>query len=139
MNASEAIKRIQEALDEAEKTGLTAIPVENLRNYLAQLASAATTDSEADSNRFEAWKTQFAAEAAHSVEMFKSVVEAGQTALKSAILINGGAAGILFSFAASAMAKWDIKPGTPILTEIGHALLAFMVGVGAAGTATGFR
>lgn len=91
------------------------------------------------SHQLEVWKTQLSAHSTMSVEMLKSTVEAGQTALRSAIVINGGAAATVLAFAGNAITKGQIFPGLPLLTHVGAALLWFMFGLGAAGIATGFR
>ena len=65
-----------------------------------------------DNLEHERWKmehqsqlAQYNAESARRVEMFKSVITAGQSALKSAILINGGAAVAILAFVGSIWEK----------------------------------
>ncbi|MFM0405289.1 hypothetical protein [Paraburkholderia dipogonis] len=148
MKASEALKQVLDAVVEAEKGGAKDLSIENLKVYLGHIAAvveqdehqATTAASEEQVNRqFEVWKAQLSADSAMNVELFKATTEAGQTAVRSAIVINGGAAATMLAFAGNAITKGQIVPGAPLLTAIGTALLWFMLGVGAAGVASGFR
>lgn len=147
MKASEVVRQIQEAVGEAEKSGIKELHIPHLNAYLSNVLTTALEQerggpsiTEAQANhQLEVWKAQLSAQSTMSVEMFKSAVEAGQTALKSAILINGGAAATVLAFAGNAVTKGQILPGMPLLTHVGAALLWFMFGLGGAGIATGFR
>lgn len=147
MNASDVVQQIQEAVYEAERTGIKELQISNLKEYLNKVLttsleqerdSPSLTEAQA-SHQLEVWKAQLSAHSTLSVEMLKSTVEAGQTALRSAIAINGGAAATVLAFAGNAITKGEMQPGTPLLTHIGVALLWFMLGLGGAGIATGFR
>jgi hypothetical protein len=73
-----------------------------------------------------------------SEEMFKSVLEAGQTAIKSSLLINGGAATALLAVLAEALKapSSDLRPLVPALA---WSWLAFVLALGAAGSSSGAR
>ncbi|MFM0506701.1 hypothetical protein [Paraburkholderia sp. RL17-373-BIF-A] len=143
MKESEALQQFKTAIEDVEKTGQNSIPTVNLKNYLDLLlrdaaqreAGLNTSTEEQRAHGLEVWKTQVGMFA----EMLKATTEAGQTALKSAILINGGAAVAMLAFVGNAVTKSDLRPGSPILSHIGGALLIFMVGTGLAGTSTAFR
>lgn len=147
MKRSEVIQQIIVAVEEFAKTGQSAIPVQNMRLYLdgmietvaAQEASPLPITEAQAAHGLEVWKTKLTASSAMSVEMLKATIEAGQTALKSAIIINGGAAIAMLAFIGNALAKWNDAAGSSLLTNVGVALFMFMVGTGAAGTSTGFR
>lgn len=147
MNASEAVKQIQDAVLEAERGGAKDLSIANLKVYLEHVATVVgqqehggTAVSEVRANhQLEIWKTHLSADSAMSVELFKAATEGGQTALRSAIVINGGAAVTVLAFAGNAITKGQIAPGAPLLSAIGTALLWFMVGVGVAGVSSGFR
>ncbi|MFM0432339.1 hypothetical protein PQQ75_25235 [Paraburkholderia aspalathi] len=147
MKASDAIKEIQDAVLGAEKSGAKELSIANLNSYLSGILTtaieregAAPAISEAQAaHQLEVWKAQLSAHTAMSTEMLKSTVEAGQTALRSAIVINGGAAATIMAFAGNAITKGQLQAGGPLLSQIGSALLWFMVGVGTAGVASGFR
>ncbi|MEX3896374.1 hypothetical protein [Paraburkholderia sp. BR10954] len=148
MKASEAIQQIQADVADVKANGVQQILVANLEAYLvtalqkahAEESSVASAEqiAQAEHNR-EVWKAQLAANTNHQVEMFKSVIEAGQTALRSAIVINGGAAAALLAFAGNAITKGQSLAGDPLLSRIGMGLMWFVAGIGCAGVATGAR
>ena len=70
--------------------------------------------------------------------MFKSVVEAGINALKSSMIINGGAAIALLAFIGNIL-KEPKASSVISVSCIGYALLIFVLGTGFGGTATGSR
>ena len=90
---------------------------------------------------FEQWKMEhasnlarYSAENAHQVEMFKSVILAGQNALKSVILINGGAAVAILAFVGS---TWDKSANTNVGKKLLISMVLFAFGVLAGGIASG--
>lgn len=143
MQASEALDQFKKAIEELEATGQNSVPTVNLKSYLAVLtqdavrqeAGQATMSSEQASRQLEIWKTKIGV----GSEMLKATIEAGQTALKSAIIINGGAAVSMLAFVGNAITKSDLRPGSPLLTHTGVALFIFMIGTGLAGTSTAIR
>ncbi|HDR9798342.1 TPA: hypothetical protein QDC59_001913 [Burkholderia cenocepacia] len=146
MNTKEVIDDIRHALDDIESKGITQIDIQNLRNYLNHVEKTVNhTDISSDGTQnpitynLEVWKAQLVYNTASSTEMFKAVVEAGQTALKSAIVINGGAAAALLAFVGNAITKGAMVPGDILLTQVGKAMFLFTSGMGCAGLATGFR
>ncbi|WP_175763558.1 hypothetical protein [Burkholderia ambifaria] len=146
MNSRELITDLTQGIDGVEQQGAKEIPIANLRAYLAAISEHlnnieqnAPVDPVRLEHEREVWKAQLAAHSSFSVEMFKSVIEAGQTALKSAILINGGSAAALLAFAGNAITKGQSMPGSPLLSQVGTALALFTSGLGTAGVATGIR
>jgi hypothetical protein len=147
MKASETIQQIQRAVSEVEEQGIKQIETINLHAFLNQMLTAAQQEEagptsitpEQAAHNLEVWKAQLTAISTFDVEMFKSVIESGQAAVKSAILINGGAAAALLAFAGSAITKWQMEPGSPLLTAVGDAMVCFMLGVATAGFSSGFR
>lgn len=147
MKGSDAVKQIQGAVLDLEKTGAKEVLINNLNAYLANVLTIAEGEerevpplTEAQANhQLEVWKAQLSSNSMMSIEMLKATIEAGQTALRSAIVVNGGAAATVLAFAGNAITKGQIRPGMPLLTQIGSALFWFMLGVGSAGVASGFR
>ncbi|MGN3961822.1 hypothetical protein ACS0ZG_25480 [Burkholderia gladioli] len=146
MNNREVIDDIRHALDDIESKGITQIDIRNLRNYLDHVEKTIKhIDISSDgaphqtTYNLEVWKAQLVYNTASSTEMFKAVIEAGQTALKSATVINGGAAAALLAFAGNAITKGAMIPGDTLLTQVGKAMFLFTSGMGCAGLATGFR
>ncbi|GAB7525298.1 hypothetical protein [Paraburkholderia sp. 2C] len=147
MKASDFVKQFQQAVNDVEAQGFKLIEIVNLKTYLKNMLEMAEgqeqaqpqlTEAQAE-HQLEVWKAQLSAHSTFNVEMFKAVIEAGQTALKSAILINGGAAVALLAFAGNAITKWKMEPGTPLLTSVGWAMTCFAGGTGVGGVATAFR
>ncbi|QUP53192.1 hypothetical protein GO998_05140 [Ralstonia syzygii] len=147
MKATEAIQQIQADIANAKEGGTQQILVANLEVYLATVLEKARAEESAAgaekidqaNHQLEVWKAQLSASTNHSIEMFKAVIEAGQTALKSAIVINGGAAAALLAFAGNAITKGQVLAGDPLLSQIGIGLALFVTGLGCAGLASGMR
>ncbi len=69
---------------------------------------------------------QYEAERSRSLESFRSVILTGQAALKSAILINGGASVALLAFLGHI---WNTEPPAPVVAGLTQSLLFFLIGV----------
>lgn len=147
MKTSEVIQQIKAAVDQCADAGQTVIAVANLQTYIDGILATAieressppqVTEAQAQ-HQLEVWKTQLSAQSGMTIEMFKAIIEAGQTALKSAILINGGAAVAMLAFVGNAVTKLNGAPMTSLLTKVGWALFVFMIGAGTAGTSTAMR
>ncbi|BDC37931.1 hypothetical protein PTKU15_12280 [Paraburkholderia terrae] len=147
MKTSDALKLIKGAVEDVETKGQTVVATVNLKQLLNQMITDAEKEeagvvmrtAEQVTHDLEVWKTRTSATASLSAEMLKATTEAGQTALKAAILINGGAAVAILAFVGNAVTKWALDPGSPLLTAVGFALLTFVVGTGLAGTSSAFR
>lgn len=140
MDAKELLVDLRDALK-----GVTqpTVQVDALNKYLdnwEKSAAETQTQTEAQHTReLEQWKAQLAASSATSIEMFKAVIEAGQTALKSSIVINGGAAAALLALLAEGLKSNGAGQWGALLSPLGTAWLMFMLGLGCAGIATAFR
>ena len=80
-----------------------------------------------------------AANSGASSEMFKSVIEAGLSALRAATLINAGAAAAVLAFIGSILKPGGTAVALISMTPLGFAWFMYMLGLGFAGTAAGFR
>jgi hypothetical protein len=78
----------------------------------------------------ERYKAELAIQLMERTEHFKSVILAGQSALKSAILINGGAVVALLT-------TWKAESSPTLLKLLAAPLLWFVAGVGLDAIATG--
>jgi hypothetical protein len=96
------------------------------------------TDAQAE-HQLEVWKTRFVAGSGMSVGMFKSVLEAGQTAIKSLMLLNGGSAVAMLAFVGNALANVNATLRPTLLASAGIALLFFAIGAGLSGFCSAFR
>lgn len=143
------INDLQAALGHVKQNGQSVIPIERLENYLSDMKNIAIENGKnAEAKQqsaqkklehdIEVWKTQTNIQTTHSVEMFKSVIEAGLNALKSAIVVNGGAAVALLAFLASII-KIPSPANDALTNNLASALLIFLIGTGHAATASGTR
>lgn len=145
MKPSDAVQLVKDAVSNAVTAGVVSIPVANLNAYLDGLiksfkeseAGGQQKSDEQIKHELEVWKTQTSTDLALGVELLKGTIEAGQTALRSAIAINGGAAVAMLAFVGNAVTKW--QTGGPLLSKVGAAMLVFVLSAGFGGTATGFR
>jgi hypothetical protein len=140
MNAVEAIQHVRDVLSETKKRGVDAVQIEAFDNFLEDFSKGAPTMGAEEAKRrttvdIERWKIQNTFE----VEMFKAVIEAGQTALRSALLINGGAAAALLAFLGNLLTKTPSANSGTLVSGVGFALLIFVCSLGSAGVASGFR
>lgn len=143
MDNKQLLAELRDALQAVRDGNQTSIQVEALSQYLDKWERAANsmakeTDAE-HARRLELWKTQLAVSSAEWLEMFKAVSEAGMTALKSSIVINGGAAATLLALLADGLKANGTGHWGPMLSPLGWAWISFMCGLGLAGAATGTR
>ena len=61
-----------------------------------------------------------------SLEEYRAVIQVGQVALKTSLLINGGAAVALLAFLGRI---WETHPSGPVVSDITSSLLWFVFGV----------
>ena len=146
MQAQKLIHDIKEALTQLRANGKDVVPIDRLENYLTQMEKIIGEDGAEEQrkaaeaqrefeNQIELWKIN----STQQNEMFKAVIEAGLTALKSAILVNGGAAAALLAFCGSILTRRPEFSKSVQMDSVGYAMFIFVVGAGAASIATGFR
>jgi hypothetical protein len=106
MNESDPLNRLRNTLKSLKGKGQTVVPIADVQREL----------DAAGGNSIETWKEdrlrdrlQYETEVQFVIEGSKAAVAAGQAALKSAILINGGAAVACLAFLGSL-----VQRGTPI-------------------------
>ncbi len=145
MNAKEVIDDLGGALAEVKEQGQKVVSVAALESYLANLKGHVEKVGELDRIKLDSDLASFRAEherilahydaqQKHSVEIIRSVFAYGQAALKSSILINGGAAAALLAFIGKI---WSEETGQAAVNALTNALVLFSFGVlaGAIGTA----
>jgi len=105
------------------------IHCDNLITYLE--SAIATTPSEATTDQIEHLKAQLQlmverekSNYANDLEMFRSVIQSGQNAVKSALLMNGGAAVALLAYIGKLTETQQLR--IPVFAE---ALAIFVLGV----------
>jgi hypothetical protein len=109
MDATKLVDTIKKALGEVKEKQQEVVSVDAMINYLDALEEEIGSNEVSNKNKFEADLTAFRAEhernlahyeaqQLHSVEMLRSVIAYGLAALKSSMLINGGAAVAMLAF-----------------------------------------
>lgn len=148
MKNTDRLKELSDALDDLAQSGHTTVPVYGLKKFITEsFADESDSESLCDEKRrahelsLEAWKMdcqysleQSRIQSSSELEMFKATIEAGGSALKAAMLLNGGAAIALLTFLGNAWAKFpDSQRGD--LFDMNRAMLWFFVGTATAGAA----
>ncbi|WP_419204210.1 hypothetical protein [Bordetella trematum] len=136
-----------EELSLLEKAGQHSVTTASLRKYLeaSEDEDALTLERKAAAGTLryqhdmEVWKQQSSYAIAAELAMFKSVDDAGSTALKAAMTANGAAAIALLAFLGNALTKQDAGPLPLYLKGASLAMMAFFLGAGIACLAYGFR
>lgn len=140
MNARETINIIREAAEYAKNHGLEIVRINDLGKLLNDIEKviisketqiSATPPAEIALAQFKALHESSLVQ---YKELFRSTIQAGQAALKSAILINGGGAFALLAFIGHI---WNAHPSGGIVYGLSCSLLGFAVGVLAAAAASG--
>lgn len=137
MDAKDIIQITRDAITEAEGQGVTNISPESLKQLLANLEQAiepveASTPREAETRlelykaELGLWLSQHQHVQSWQLENFRSVIILGQSAMKSVILINGGAAVALLAFLGHAISA---KLPVTLVAPIAQSLFLFVVGV----------
>ena len=152
MDAILLINDLRQAIKHVKHTGQDIIPINRLNAYLDEIekiSKSSQNNSEQEEIRidkeiqqsqkkFENDMEIYKIRSAESLAMFQSAIDAGVNALKSSIIINGGAAVALLAFIGGII-KQPSNTSAVSLSCIGYALLIFMIGAGLAGSATGGR
>lgn len=148
MKATDLINDLRLQLDGVKADGHAGVAVKALEDYLAaaEPVAVAAEDEQATAQAvakakhdFEVWKHQMPVMHAAALELFKSALEAGQTALRFLVVINGGAAVALLAFLGNVASKDPSKVLTVSVQDVNQAMAIFVVGVGLAAASAAFR
>lgn len=145
MKAKDVLDEIRAVLKQTKDDGHSNVSVDALQNYLIQFDKDVESDTYYKSLNQEAKLAEFKAQndrsiahatnlTAHSLEMFKSVITAGQSALKASMVINGGAAVALLAFTGKI---WETSTTAVVVNSLTNSILLFCLGVLCAALATG--
>lgn len=105
MEPAEVIDELKAALSEVKAEGQESVTVFALEKFLERLRKDAGQSAELRRLEYQRILAGYDAETKHSIEMFKSVIEAGREALNALVLINGGAVVALLGFMSAAISK----------------------------------
>ena len=145
MKTIDLITDLKNTVAAIKAQGNSTIPIAGLENYLSEMERINFGEEALDTQNSE--RAEATRKFEHEMEvwkvnaplMFNSVIEAGLSALKSATLINGGAAVALLAFLGNLLTK-DAPYGTTYpIHELSQAMLIFFFGVGFSGVATAAR
>lgn len=144
MKSSEVIQVLKESVATTKAKGVEHVPIENLEAFADELQDVVkkTPDDvaagEAAMEEYRAHLTTWASSSQYqydkSLEMLRAVITVGQSALKSALLINGGAAVALLAFIGKIWGQVDTQP---VLGVLSVALNCYVFGVLSAAMACG--
>jgi hypothetical protein len=144
MKSTEVVEVLRGAVANTKEAGVKQVSIADLEVFSARLAEtvartpadAAAGDAAMEAYRAElsAWVSSRQQDHEHNLEMLRATITTGQSALRSALLINGGAAAALLAFIGSA---WSSNRIAEALPDISAALLLYVFGVLAAAVAAG--
>lgn len=102
MDPSQVVDEFSRQVESAKNRGNTEVTIESLEKYLLALREHIERQAPlAKANlEFERRANEYAYQSEH--EMFRTVIDSGQAALKASLLIGGGASAALLAFASSA-------------------------------------
>lgn len=138
MSAKEFAAQLKSTIEAIKANGTAAIYCDNLIAYLEEvIRSPSPVVTPAELAKFEAdlqlWIEKAKSSHEASLEMFRSVITAGQSAIKSSFLLNGGAAVALLAFISQLTEKQPDK-----VMVFASSLLPFVLGVLAITVTSGF-
>lgn len=130
MAADTRLTLLKDAVLKLKRDGVQQVSVDALLDYVAKLESAVEDRREPSAADLEHYKAQLAAwverqreASAINVEGFKSVILSGQNALRSGLLLNGGAAVALLAY----IGKLSVEASAHV-SDFALPLLLFVVG-----------
>jgi hypothetical protein len=139
MSVKQFAAQFRATIEDIKAKGTAAIFCDNIINYLRSVENATEVEpSPASIEQYKAtlqqWIETNKQQHVQQVEMFKSIIEAGGSAIKSSFLLNGGAAVAMLAFIGHlADVRADKVP------EFTPCLLWFTVGVLAVAVNSGMR
>lgn len=129
MDAKDLSKEPKETIEELKAKGVTEIKIDNLIAYLKEVIES--PGEELSPERLEKYKAELQVHVeqckgkyAGNIEMFKAVISAGQEALRSSFLMNGGATVVLLAFIGKLSEHHKER-----IPEFSSSLLFFVYGV----------
>ena len=130
--------QLREFIIDVKSKGTDAIDCDNLIAYLDEVITLPSDDlTTADSEKYKAelqlWIEQNKSTHNSNIEMFKSVISSGQNALRSAFLLNGGAAVAVLAFLGKLSEQHQDK-----IALFSSSLIIFVIGVLAVTMSSGF-
>ncbi|MGE0109621.1 MAG: hypothetical protein AB7S81_07675 [Bdellovibrionales bacterium] len=135
MPESKTLKELFNILESLHKEGHESVLVTNLIKYLADKNAG----HELAQKDFENTCRSNEIRTPINVELLKAEIEAGGSALKTAILINGGATIALLAFIGNLITRTNTESHTSLFSAFITPLILFVAGVGFASAAMAIR
>lgn len=136
MEAKQFAEQLRQTVEQLKAEGVEQIHTSNLVAYLASAAkdleSEQTLDIELHKAKLQKWIEEHKNAHSHSVEMFRSVITAGQNALRTSFLMNGGSSVAMLAFIGHLATTVPEK--VPLFAS---SLAVFVIGVLIAAVASG--
>jgi hypothetical protein len=146
MKSSEVIQAFKSAINATKEAGIKVISIDDLEEYSSRLeedvlktpegASAGEAAMEAYKADLNSWLSSRQQAHENSLEMLRATITTGQMALKSSLLINGGASVAMLAFIGNLWSKEQAL--SCLLEQLGLSLAFFVFGVLSAAVASGF-
>ena len=139
MSVKQLAENMKSSVEKAKLEGITSIPCDNIIAYLNEVLIS--TDSPPTDTKFteEAHIQKWIEDVKHwhqsDLEMFRSVITAGQAAIKSMFLLNGGATVALLAFISRLITLSENKAQ---VADFSYCLFLFSIGTLAAALISGF-
>lgn len=144
MKSSEIIEAFKSAINAAKEAGIKSISIDDLEEYSHSLeaevkkkpndVAAGDATMEAYKANLNSWISSIQQNHERNLEMLRATIMTGQMALKSALLVNGGASVAMLAFAGNV---WGENHLPLILGQLALSLFCFTLGVLVAAIATG--
>lgn len=98
MEGKEVIENIRTAIGQVQASGKEFVNIPSLYTYLDELEKAVPTSLQTAEFQHQSNLEWYKAVQQSNLEMFRSVITTGQTALRTSLLINGGATIAVLTF-----------------------------------------
>lgn len=105
MEPADILNKLKVELASVSASGQSVVGIDALQKYIEDLRTHAASSVELRKLEQQKSLAHFDAQTRHSIEMFKSVIDAGREALNALVLINGGAVVALLGFMGATISK----------------------------------
>ena len=136
MDTSSPFSKLHEALLDVQQSGQRNIDIQALQTFLHSIERNAPLNLEISKLQQDSRLAQYKADRDVGLEMLRAVLAAGQSALTTSILVNGGATVALLALIGNLYSK-SSGSAFSVLDPLVLALVAFAIGVLFGAVATG--
>ena len=129
MDVKAFAEELKTSINQVKSQGHETVNCDNLIKYIDMVVEAASNDDKTDENtevlkaRLQLSLEEYKYNLSASLEMFKSIIQSGQNAIKTMLLLNGGAAIALLAF----IGKLSDNNSSAI-PDFAYSITAFVIG-----------